>query len=38
MSVPFTTESSHSVELYAGLWAHNADTWMQVDDLSLIKN
>ena len=38
VSVQLTTGSSHSVEVYAGLWAHDADTWMRVDDLSLVKN
>jgi hypothetical protein len=38
VSVQFNSGSSHSVELYAGFWANNADTWLQLDDVRLTRN
>ncbi len=36
-TVTFNSGNNHSIELYAGTWA-TVDTWMQMDDFSLIKN
>lgn len=37
LTVQFNSGPHHSVELYAGLWA-TSDTWLQVDDVSLVRN
>ncbi|NMO16682.1 DUF4185 domain-containing protein [Pyxidicoccus fallax] len=37
LSVTFDSGSNHSVELFAGMWAHGTDTWIQVDDVSLTR-
>ncbi|HZG58802.1 DUF4185 domain-containing protein [Paenibacillus sp.] len=37
LSVTFNSGSNGSVEIFAGIWAHNADTWMQMDDFRLTK-
>ncbi len=36
--VQFNSGANDSVEVYAGMWANNGDTWIQVDDFSLTKN
>ncbi|MGG6311915.1 DUF4185 domain-containing protein [Paenibacillus macerans] len=36
-TVTFNSGPNNFVELYAGLWA-NGDTWLQLDDISLVKN
>ena len=38
LSVTFNSGANHSVELFAGMWAHGTDTWIQVDDVSLNRN
>ncbi|MCC3375383.1 DUF4185 domain-containing protein [Cohnella sp. REN36] len=37
-TVTFNAGNRHSVEIYAGTWANNADTWIQADDFSMTKN
>nr|WP_144925767.1 DUF4185 domain-containing protein [Paenibacillus bovis] len=37
LNVTFNSGNNHSVELFAGMWA-NGDTWIQVDDVSVVKN
>ncbi|WP_028610183.1 DUF4185 domain-containing protein [Paenibacillus harenae] len=37
-TVTFNSGSRSSVEVYAGMWANGGDTWIQVDDFSLVKN
>ncbi len=37
-SVTFNTGNRHSVEIYAGFWAHDVDTWMRMDDIRVTKN
>lgn len=37
-TVTFNSGSNHSVELYIGTWAHGADTWIRIDDVSMVKN
>jgi hypothetical protein len=38
LTVSFNSGPNHSVELFAGTWALNGDTWLQVDDISLTRN
>ncbi|WP_164012138.1 DUF4185 domain-containing protein [Pyxidicoccus trucidator] len=38
LTVTFNSGANHSVELFAGMWAHDTDTWIQVDDVSLTRN
>jgi hypothetical protein len=38
VSVQFNSGSNHSVDIYAGIWANNTDTWLQLDDVRLIRN
>jgi hypothetical protein len=38
LTVQFNSGSNHSVEVFAGLWALNGDSWIQVDDISLTQN
>ncbi|QQR42047.1 DUF4185 domain-containing protein [Myxococcus xanthus] len=38
LSVSFNSGAQHSVEVFAGMWANNGDTWIQVDDLTLTRN
>jgi hypothetical protein len=38
LSVTFNSGSNASVEIYAGMWANNADTWIQIDDVRMVKN
>ncbi|MFP2930525.1 DUF4185 domain-containing protein [Pyxidicoccus sp. 3LG] len=38
LSVTFNSGSNHSVELFAGMWANDGDTWIQVDDVTLTRN
>jgi hypothetical protein len=37
VSVTFNSGSRCSIEIYAGMWAGNGDTWIQADDFSLTK-
>lgn len=37
LTVSFDSGPNHSVELFAGMWAHGTDTWIQVDDLRLTR-
>ena len=37
LTVTFNSGNRSVVELYTGLWA-NGDTWLQVDDMSLVKD
>jgi hypothetical protein len=37
LTVSFNSGANHSVELFAGTWALNGDTWLQVDDVSLTR-
>jgi hypothetical protein len=37
LTVSFNSGPNHSVELFAGTWALNGDTWLQVDDVSLTR-
>jgi hypothetical protein len=37
-TVTFNSGNNHSIEIYAGMWANNGDTWIQVDDVSVVKN
>lgn len=38
LTVTFNSGANHSVELFAGMWGHGTDTWIQVDDFSLTRN
>lgn len=38
LTVTFNSGNNHSVEIYAGMWAYNGDTWIQADDFSMTKN
>lgn len=38
LTVTFNSGPNHGVELFAGTWAHNGDTWLQADDFSLTRN
>ncbi|MEQ2525845.1 DUF4185 domain-containing protein [Bacillaceae bacterium CLA-AA-H227] len=35
-TITFNSGNNHSIEIYAGTWANNGDTWIQVDDLILV--
>ncbi|WP_206663824.1 DUF4185 domain-containing protein [Robertmurraya kyonggiensis] len=37
-TVTFNSGNNHSIEIYAGTWANNGDTWIQVDDFNVTKN
>lgn len=37
-TVTFNSGNNHSLEVYAGMWANNGDTWIQADDFTLTKN
>ncbi len=36
--VTFNSGANHSVEVYAGTWANTGDTWLQVDDVAVVRN
>jgi hypothetical protein len=38
LDVQFNSGNNHSVEVFAGMWASNGDTWIQADTFSLTKN
>ncbi|WP_249351476.1 hypothetical protein [Corallococcus exiguus] len=37
-SVTFNSGANHSVEVYAGTWANAGDTWLQVDDVAVVRD
>ncbi|MBN8471531.1 DUF4185 domain-containing protein [Corallococcus exiguus] len=37
-SVTFNSGANHSVEVYAGTWANSGDTWLQVDDVAVVRD
>ncbi|MBN8227765.1 DUF4185 domain-containing protein [Corallococcus macrosporus] len=37
-TVTFNSGANHSVEIYAGTWANAGDTWLQVDDVAVVRD
>ncbi|ATB33920.1 DUF4185 domain-containing protein [Melittangium boletus] len=38
LSVRFNSGANHSVEIFAGVWANNGDTWLQADDFVMTRD
>jgi hypothetical protein len=35
VAVHFNSVANSTIEVYAGMWANNGDTWVQIDDVSV---